>query len=243
MGPGALPQGSGLSTNLDYGLSGVVIGVAGDSTGNDANEWVARMASTFASRYPERRVEYALWSDTTQNYPSTTLLHEGDGVSSLKIYNGSMPGSTLSYHRGRVPTLFPERLDLLIVSTGHNYRAQTAEPYLAEIHAFVADVRALYPGVEVVVSSQNPSFSDGLWPAANVAAHADRLAALRSSALAAGYGYIPVYEAFAGKPDGGRAWVMGDGIHPLHDPSGEHDGSVLWVEQVNAYFAALSYRY
>lgn len=243
MGPGALPQGSGLSTNLDYGLADVVIGVAGDSTGNDNNEWVARMASTFASRYPERRVEYALWSDATQNYPSTTLLQAGDGVSSLKVYNGSMPGSALSYHRGRVRALFPEHLDLLIVSTGHNYRSQTAEPYLAEIHAFVADVRALYPDVEVVVSSQNPSFSDGSWPAANVNAHAARLAALRASALTVGYGYIPVYETFAAKPAGGRAWVMADGIHPLHDPTGEHDGSVLWVEQVNAYFAALSYRY
>ena len=243
MGPVALPQGSLISASLDFGLGNLVIGVAGDSTGNDNNEWVSRMTSAFASHYPERRVEYGLWSDLTQDYSSTRLLQAGTGSSSLKVYNGSMPGSTLAYHRGRVSALFPERLDLLIVSTGHNYRAQDADPYLAEIGALVADVRALYPDVEVVVSSQNPSFSDGSWPAANVTAHAARLAALRTAALSLGYGYIPVYEAFTAKPDGGRAWVMADGIHPLHDPSGEHDGSVLWVEQVNAYFADLSHRY
>lgn len=161
----------------------------------------------------------------------------------VTIYNGSVAGSTLEYQASRIALMYPTAPDLVIVASGHNYDDDDAATYLASVDAFVAALRAVYPAVPVVLSSQNPSFADGgLRTNAEVAAHRARSVALRLHAITKGYGYLPVYETFASKPGGGRAWVHADGIHMNYDPSGPFDGGDLWASVAGAYFDAMSYR-
>jgi len=161
---------------------------------------------------------------------------------SVTIYNGSMPGSTLAYQSTRIAAMVPVAPNLVVLSSSHNYNGGTAADYLTAVRQFVTDLRAVYASVPVLVCSQNPEFSDGGRAQSYVDAHKARLAALRPEAVKQGWGYVPVMEAFLSQPNGGRAWVMADGIHPQYDPTGPNDGSQLWVKQVNAYFDSMSLR-
>lgn len=59
----------------------------------------------------------------------------------LTAYNGSMPGSTLAYHAARSDLVIPERPDLLLVSSCHNYATSDGTAYVAAVKAFLDLVR------------------------------------------------------------------------------------------------------
>ena len=150
----------------------------------------------------------------------------------LTVFNGSMPGSQLSYAQSRVALMFPEAPDVVIINSGHNYGAGSPAVYLTAVDDYISALHAVYPAARIIVSSQNPEFS----PAANRVAHARRLTELRVYALANGYGYVPAHEAFLNEPDGGASLVNGDGIHPT--PA----GSALWAATFDNYLTSKSLR-
>lgn len=118
-------------------------GVAGDSTGNNANEWFDLLAATLASEHIDQRYSIPHWNDPTQTWDAATVIQEGTTPTSGDT---SVSGTRLEYQQARLPLLFPERLDVLFLSAGHNYQQQTPAELHAAIDSFVADFRALWPG-------------------------------------------------------------------------------------------------
>lgn len=161
---------------------------------------------------------------------------------SVTIVNGSMPGATLAYHQARIAAMFPQTAQALIVSMGHNYNGGTGADFTSALASFVTAYAAVRGTTPVIVSSQNPEFTDGGRVEAYVRAHALRFVALRPYSAAQGWGYIPVFEAFAAKPNGGRDYVHADGIHMNYDPGGPLDGGDLWAGVAADYFDAMSLR-
>lgn len=68
--------GATLAARLDN-LQSVTIQAVGDSTTNDIGDCIYEIASQIAAKYPEYRVEHALWSDATQSYSAPTVLQPG----------------------------------------------------------------------------------------------------------------------------------------------------------------------
>ena len=149
----------------------------------------------------------------------------------LTGYNGSLAGSTLDYQIDKVATQFPDPLDMLIVSSGHNYTTEAADSYISKVRAYIAAVRAVHPKATILLSSQNPEYP----PLAGdrIAAHINRCLALRQFAEANGYGYVPVIERWSAQPNPDQL-VQGDGLHPTVGPS---SGSSFWASVMYAYLA------
>lgn len=156
----------------------------------------------------------------------------------LTMYNGSQGGTTFGYGTsayhlavaGRLQKMVPVRPDIAIMNMGHNYLEATPAAFVSDINAMVAALRALYSGVGIVASSQNPRFT----PAVSIAPHLDRIVALRILALQNGWGYLPVYETFAARTDGGKSLVLTDGVHP------GTEGRAVWRSVASNYLAAHS---
>lgn len=71
--------GAGFAAALDMESGDLIATVCGDSTGNDDFEWVRKFTQHLADRYPARHVEYTLWDDTSQAYPTPTVIQDGTG--------------------------------------------------------------------------------------------------------------------------------------------------------------------
>ncbi|MBT2485825.1 MULTISPECIES: SGNH/GDSL hydrolase family protein [unclassified Microbacterium] len=75
--------------------------IAGDSTGNDVNEWAYKLMQAIAALAPNARLEYQLWADATKNYPTTQVIQAGtyvppfDGQAVLDTFTrtGALAGS------------------------------------------------------------------------------------------------------------------------------------------------------
>ncbi len=84
-----------------------------------------------------------------------------------------------------------------------------------DLEGFLAALFTLWQQCPVVISSQNPEFPATDVDAARISRHLAIQSAIRGQARARGWGYVPVYEAFAAQADGGKALVQPDGIHPV----------------------------
>jgi hypothetical protein len=149
-------------------------------------------------------------------------------MSGLTVWNAAAAGKTLAYHRDRLAAMYPDPLDVLVVSMGHNYGTQSPASFIADVESFLTAFKAAHPETTVVLSSQNPQKA----PSLTVAAHAARQAALRDFAFVNGYEYLPGYETFAALPSGGAAFIGPDGIHPTSPTFGtlEDSGAVRWAQ-------------
>ena len=148
---------------------------------------------------------------TWDNVTVTSLRSVGTTPPAVTVYNGGSAGNTAEYQRANLAVMYPVRPDLLVVNHGHNYTVGvTISDYLVSLQGLVDDLAALYPGapIPVVVTSQNPRFG----VSANTY-HVQRMMALRDYAITKGWGYIPTYEAFAVRPDGGADQMLDD-VHP-----------------------------
>lgn len=132
----------------------------------------------------------------------------------LTLYNANYAGGRATMQRQNLAAMFPEPIDLLVIHHGHNYAASfTPEQVISDLEGLIDDLEAQQPSrpFDVVVESENPEVP----PAATIAAHLAQQRAIRGWALANGYGYVPIYEAFAGRPDGGKSLINpADGVHP-----------------------------
>lgn len=157
-------------------------------------------------------------------------------LSPLSVYNGAVAGTTAEYAVERMDRMFPVRPDLIFINHGHNYVA-AVDPtqFLESIQDFVDALHAKYDeGIPVVVLSQNPRFD----PATRIAEHRERQIALRSYARSKGWEYIPGFEQFAARIDGGKSLVQADGVHPTYssNPTTVTGGRIVanaarkWIE-------------
>ncbi|MBB3043930.1 SGNH/GDSL hydrolase family protein [Nocardioides soli] len=140
----------------------------------------------------------------------------------VSIYNGGLSGSQLSEQQGHIAELYPSSTPLhgFAINHGHNHGSTSPTAFLEAIDSFVADLRAQQPSVGLIVASQNPE----LLPSANVADHRARNAALPAYARRNGYTYVPGYESYSIRLDGGASAIQAsDGVHPygsLAEPAG-----------------------
>lgn len=142
------------------------------------------------------------------NRPATP--EQGDRLS---VWNGAIGGAKFAtYNSAKRAAMFGGKtIDLLILSMGHNNTNQTPDAFTAEVEAWVQEWLTDHPETKAVMwVSQNPQFP----PAANPVAHRDRQLAARLLARRKGWDYIPAFEAYAARPDGGASLVKADGIHP-----------------------------
>ncbi|WP_281712339.1 SGNH/GDSL hydrolase family protein [Dermacoccus nishinomiyaensis] len=149
----------------------------------------------------------------------------------LTMWNASTAGRSFGYFDAatRAAMFGGKAIDVLIVSMGHNNGPQSGVDFTAQVDAWLAAFKTEHPEAAILISSQNPEFS----PSANRGAHASRQAALRVWARDKGYDYLPAFESFAAKADGGQSLVLPDGIHPSTPPVGTLTGSygaVLWAD-------------
>lgn len=160
------------------------------------------------------------------------------GMQNLRLYNGSMPGSRLDYQVQRLGALYPEPVDLLFVSSCHNYTGDDASTYPGKVQQFVENFRNKWPQSGIVLVGQNPEFP----PASSHQQHNARIASLRHLASQHGYGYLPAAEAFLKLPDRGRSLTRTDGVHPLGqvEVADPNNGSYLWATVLRNYLSELS---
>ena len=182
---------------------------------------------------PEPGASFDYWELTGSKAYTGTL-------PSVSIDNGSAAGESSAYQLARVATMVPYAPGLVIINHGHNHGSETAAEFLANIQALVNAIEALHGVVPVAITSQNPEYS----PATNRVAQNTRMFAISDYAADHGWAYLPTFEAFAQKPDGGRAYVkLSDGVHPTQDGGvGSATGSRLSADVISAWFTAVSNR-
>ena len=74
----ALPErGEAFTSGLALGVGDLVIGVAGDSTGNEVSEWPELLMGLLGAAHPDRTFKRSLWSDGSQAMPAPTTLQMG----------------------------------------------------------------------------------------------------------------------------------------------------------------------
>lgn len=157
------------------------------------------------------------------------------GLPQISYYNGGAAGQTLdSYQMLRMDDMYPVRPDLLIINMGHNYADTiTHEQLAASFSGFVTALEVQHGGqpIPVAITSQNPRFGT---PEDDL--HRDRMVFMKSYAQSQGWGYIPTYEAFSARPDGGRSYIQvessGAQIHPAIGTGRVLEGTVIgeWLE-------------
>lgn len=161
-----------------------------------------------------------------------TLL-SAPAIVEAKFWNTAVSGTRLEYQQARLATLFPERLDVLFLSGGHNYQQSTPAEFQALLDSFVTDFHALWPGTPIVITGQNPEYA----PATARLAHNLRQQSLPEYCKARGFGYIPVTHQFFAEPNKGRDLVIFDGIHPVTGATAT--GSSLWRDIALDYLSSL----
>lgn len=156
----------------------------------------------------------------------------------VSVYNGGYSGGKLTQNIERMDAMYPVRPDLMFINHGHNYAStdSTPEQFLAAVDVFVATLYAKYPGVPIVVLSQNPETTGTLTTPVKIDGHRARQMALRSHCKLRGWGYIPSFEAFAKLADGGKSIINADGVHPIAE------GMRLQADVAKAFLAARSLR-
>lgn len=160
-----------------------------------------------------------------------------EAYAGIQVWNAAVGGATLAYQQQRLAAMFNQpKIDVLIVSGGHNYATKSPAEFIAEVESFVTAYRALHPESLILVSSQNPQKA----PAGYVAAHAARQAALREWAKQSGYEYVPAFESFLAQPDKGESLIQADGIHPTTPPaySTAASGATVWAQALNEMVSA-----
>lgn len=92
----------------------LTVSVLGDSTGNDAGEWVDLWARHLAAN---ATVTLHTWKEGAATWPTVTY---GSSERKVTIWNGSQPGSSGDYARTRLLLMQPEKPGLVIYNYGHN---------------------------------------------------------------------------------------------------------------------------
>lgn len=76
-----VPQlGTGVMSTLRFGVRSCCIQLAGDSTGDAADEWFALLGQQLGAGYPSYSVWFAPWNDAAQRHDAPTVLRSGSSA-------------------------------------------------------------------------------------------------------------------------------------------------------------------
>lgn len=218
-------QGNGLTSVLSRGVVDAVLAVLGDSTGNEAVEWIYRLVAWIGQQFPAYTIIYYLWDDATQSYGAPTTVQTGSGARTLTVYNGSHPGAGYDYpisSVARFNAMIPVEPTTVINSFGYNSTSATYRVQVIELARWILNK---FPRAEYVWASQ-PPINPNQPGAAN---HLARVADVRAVAAAEGFGLIDATQAFIDYGDY-TALLATDNFHP------NAAGSAVWFEEAKRYF-------
>lgn len=219
-----------LASILRRGQADAVLAVLGDSTGNEADEWMFLLTQALADTFPAYTVNYRLWADATQTYGAATTVSTGSGPRVLTVYNGSHSGAGYNYPLDlsttptRLRKMIPETPTAVVISFGYNSTTTSYRTQQLELSQWVLGT---FPGVEYVVTSQPPKRTTS----ADSAAHLSRQQDTRDMAAQERWGLIDVTQRFIdyGNYD---TIISTDEVHP------EGEGRTIWAQAAIDYFAS-----
>lgn len=196
------------------GSEPLTIGVLGDSTGNDGNEWVALWAQRLGE---DHQVSMLRWNEKSERWDRPALKYGTTG-SEVKIWNFSVPGRKPEYASNHIDLAVPIQPDLILFNFGHN---NVPGEVRAQYEELVTRVRARWPhrAPEVIIV-QNPEVGDRA--RAQTAVRSE----IRSFAASSGIPVIDVSARF--DASGNVASLMSDGVHP------NEKGYILWEQAVSS---------
>lgn len=240
---GAIPNNA---AQADYNISFSCVGTAVSATVNGVT---ASATITEADAAALANASAFGWGSNSTTATLDTVSVSVNGISTdgpyrtLHLYNGSVPGTTLDYqtsdaNAARRTVLLSSDPDVVFLSGGHNYDADTPSVFLGKVDSAVAEILANVPGgaPDIVISSQNPKFEGTSTTLADVANHRARQLVIRQHAMAEGWGYVPGYEVFASRKDGGKHLIDPDGTHPKYTGSlVQGNGSMCWGDVLTQY--------
>lgn len=207
----------------------IVLGIAGDSTGNEEWEWVYRLCLWLGAE-TGYSVDYCLFSDGVPgDYGPVQRVHEGSLENTIMVYNCSVPGKGFHYPTASprtIATIFPESPDIAVISYGYNHLSMGDE-FGEQVRQLALDVNVLYPSTRMVFVAQPPKAPDN--PDAISASLRSRSVETMSKKY--GYALVDAYTAF--ETSGNlAALISSDGIHP------NRQGETVWLEAAKETFAS-----
>ena len=213
--------GQGLMHALESGAPTVDVFVAGDSTGDEEDEWVYRLGIALEVRFPDYSVKYWFWDRKRRAWPADPAVLQwgasGSGSPTLNIWNMSVSGARESYARQfAVREIAARRPDIVFVSYGQNDGTDVAR-FRWGLESLVTALGMAAPQSEVVLIAQNPAVGNTYQDA--------RAAETSAVADSQGVGLVDVYSAFAATGNA-AAYLREDGVHP------NGAGTSLWLATV-----------
>lgn len=182
--------------------------VIGDSTGNDADEWVAITARQLSTAYG-RDVKLRTWDPATMGF-DREMAAPGTGEE-LTIFNFSAPGEGPKYAYRNLEALADKNPDLVIINHGHNSAA-----IQSELEALLGELTDLWTEVPaLVVVDQNPRTDN---------VQQSDAAAAGIAAFSSAHPDVTVVDVRSAFADGDLVALLRDGLHP------NAAGSQLWAE-------------
>lgn len=240
-----IPSASATEEECSVSISVDIQNISVTVTGPSGTETTtAQMTeSQYSSAGSWFRIE-AFSEDTSAIALDKVAIHtapQGPKGDMLDVWNGAIAGANLSsFDDARIESMFGGKsIDILMVSMGHNHRAQNPTDFLYELESWFDLWKHKHPETKYIIwVSQNPQFP----PATSVMAHRDRQHAVRSAHRNLMLDYVGGYESIANQPDGGSSLILSDGIHPTTPPVGEIDGEYGAVKVAEAIVTAITNR-
>jgi hypothetical protein len=209
---------SAIRQSIEADSGDVTLLVIGDSTGNDATEWVRQFATWLGTAHATHTVNHYAYNITNGSYDAATVVATGSGANAIEIYNACIAGTRPIYLTGddfdaAIGDLSP---DVIIWNHGQNvYNALTDAHYRGEFFSAFEEVRTAHPTVPTAIILQNPRRDDD-----NMV---QVIASLRE--VAPHYGVvIDVYSEFIAQGKDGSLYV--DNVHP------SETGSTIYRDKV-----------
>lgn len=205
--------------------STLVVCFVGDSTADASSsdsyaEWVMRLVELWIDRYDDA-IAYSHpenASDIDSGWTTRSLLKLGTSDRLIVIWNSSYGGASFgSYTAARIDKRITDRTpDIVVLAMGINQNADVAQMAL-DMQSLIDDVGAALPGVQIVVSSENPL--------AGNSGSTDVRDAVQAVAADNGFLFVDPFAAFINYGD----WesLLSDDVHP------NAEGSQLWADTFN----------
>lgn len=209
---------------LTAGDDDVSVLVIGDSTGDDAAEWVFLAFQELADRFPTHTFVVHPWdAEGSDDWGPPRRLWQGSGEHTVDIWNFSASGRNTSYGMGdRFPALLATQPDQIVISHGKNEGSPDRGSVRGQMMALTESLRADLPGAPITLVLQPPNADDDEMMARNDI--------YRELADNRGFGVVDVFGAFAASPDP-NALLKADGIHPTTaSDAPAPNASQLWAD-------------
>ncbi|MET1051436.1 MAG: SGNH/GDSL hydrolase family protein [Mycetocola sp.] len=185
-----------------------VVTVIGDSTGNEAGEWVD-VAFRELSEDLDRPLVQHPWDILSNTYLPEIRSNADATAAPIIVWNGSASGKTGAYSLAHFATLVPEQPDLVIFNHGLNNVPQPAT-VAPELTALVAEVERYWPrSVGFAAILENPRFDQ--WATAHAAVIDNVTSWLAENQAVRG---IDVHSAYIATGVAAETLLLPDLLHP-----------------------------